>query len=71
MFKNKAELIQFVKNQTNIELSNDKKDILNNKRNYLHTKIDNKCKIAVLSLLNKYNIHYESHLSDYYLVFIK
>jgi hypothetical protein len=68
-FKNKSELIQFVKQQTNILLPNETDNILNKKRNILYTEISNK--FAVLDLLNKYNINYELHVHNNYFIFIK
>lgn len=70
-FKNKKELLAFIKKQTNIELENDKNDCLNSKRNVLHTEINRDARYAVLSLFEKYNIRYESHLKDSYFIYIK
>ena len=68
-FKNKTELIRFVKNQTNIELDNDK-NILNNKRKILYTSINITNSYKILPLLKKYNIYYESHVGDNYFICI-
>jgi len=70
-FKNKKELLDFVKKQTNIELENDKNNCLNKKRNVLYTEINRNIKYTVLSLFERYNIRYESHLNDSYFVYIK
>lgn len=70
-FKNKAELLQFIKIQTNVNLENDKNNILNNKRNLLYTNISKVYKITVLSLLNKHNIMYEKHINDNYFIYVK
>ena len=70
-FKNKKELLAFIKKQTNIELENDRNNCLNSKRNVLHTEINRNIKHTVLSLFEKYNIRYESHLKDSYFVYIK
>lgn len=70
-FKNKKELIEFVKHQINIELENDKEDPLNKKRNVLYTKLDGNRSTFLLSFFNKYNIRLEKHLNDYYWIFIK
>lgn len=68
-FKNKTDLIRFVKNQTNIELDNDK-NILNNKRKILYTSINITNSYRILPLLKKHNIHYESHVGDNYFIYI-
>lgn len=70
-FKNKNELITFVGSQINIILINDKNDLSNNKRNFLHTEIKQKNKLTVLSLLKKYGIYFESHINDYYFISVK
>jgi hypothetical protein len=70
-FKNKDELIQFVKEQTNILLPKDKDDRINNKRNILYTEIRLSDKIMVLSLLNKHGIGYEQHIGNNYFIYIK
>ena len=70
-FKSKKELLAFIKKQTNIELENDKNNCLNGKRNLLHTEINRNIKHTVLSLFEKYNIRYESHLKDSYFVYVK
>ncbi|MFC0903814.1 hypothetical protein ACFHWD_03800 [Clostridium sp. MT-14] len=70
-FKNKNELIDFIRKQTNISLKNNKNDINNNKRNLLYTKIDINNKYSILSLLEEYNIKYETHLNDFYWIHIK
>ena len=57
-FKNKKELLAFVKKQTNVELENDKNNCLNSNRNVLHTEISRDVRYKVLSLFNKYNIRY-------------
>jgi len=70
-FKNKNELIDFIRKQTNISLKNNKNDINNNKRNLLYTKIDINNKYSILSLLEEYNIKYETHLNDFYWIYVK
>jgi len=67
--KNKTELIELVKKQTNIELANDDL-ILNKKRKILYTQIFQKNKIQVLSLLQKHKIHYEKHVDNYYFIYL-
>ena len=71
MFKNKIELIDFVKNQLNIELENGNHKF-NKKRNVLYTKIgSHRHSNALLSLLTQHKIRYETHLNDYGWIFIK
>ena len=54
-FKNKSDLVAFIKNQTNVELANTN-DRFNGKRNVLYTEINRQHKNNILSLLNKYVI---------------
>ena len=70
-FKNKKEQLAFIKKQTNIELEKDKNNCLNGKKNLLHTEIDKNIRHTVLSVFEKYNIRYESHLKDSYFVYVK
>lgn len=70
-FKNKNDLVKFVKHQTNVELVNDPGDILNNKRNLLYTEISGKNKYSILPLFHKYGIRYEKHIGERYWVFVK
>jgi hypothetical protein len=69
-FKNKQELINFVKTQVNVELNNEINGILNKKRKILYTQIDMRSKYSVLPLLEKYGIRYETHLKDNYWIWI-
>lgn len=69
-FKNKSELINFIKFQTGVELSNEE-ITLNEKRNLLYTSINRINKNKVLGLLQKYSIRYESHIGDNYFIFTK
>ena len=68
-FKNKAELVEFIKTQTNAELKID--EMFNKKRNVLYTEINRQNKNSVLGLLNKYGIRYETHMNDNYFVFLR
>jgi hypothetical protein len=70
-FKNKAELIDFIKHQTNITLTNDKTDLCNTKRNLLHTEINLTDKNIVLTILDKNNIRYEQHIKNSYFIMVK
>lgn len=69
-FKNKAELIQFVKKQCGIELENGN-NCLNNKRNLLYTSISRANRYNVLSVLKKYNVMYEQHINNYYFIRVR
>lgn len=69
-FKNKAELINFVKHQTKIVIPNEA-STMNSNKNVLYTTIGRANKLPVLSLLQKYNIRYEEHLVDKYFVYLK
>jgi len=69
-FKNKSELIDYVKKQTNIELKNE--DILlNKKRNILYAEIPKNRKTFLLSFLNEKGIKYIYHVDDYYWIYVK
>ena len=69
-FKNKQELIDFVKHQTNYELPNED-STLNRNRNRLYTKIDRLHHNSVLSTLNYWGIKYNEHLGGYYWIDLK
>ena len=71
VFKNKKELVDWVKKMVNTELSNEKNGILNKKRNFLYTEISQQDGYNVFHLLNKYNIKYEKHMKDNYWIRIK
>lgn len=64
----KDSLIEFIKQQTNVELKNDKSDSMNSKRNVLYTQISRDNKNTVLSLLNKKGIRADNHIKDYYFI---
>jgi len=66
----KKELIELVKHQINVELPNDPDNILNTKRKILHTQISRKNYYAVASLLNKLGVKFESHVKDYYFIYV-
>jgi hypothetical protein len=68
-FKNKNELIEFVKHQLNIELKNEDTS-LNKMKKVLYTEIKRNIKNPVLMLLNKYKIRYEEHSNDYYYIYL-
>ena len=69
-FKNKKELLAFIKKQTNIELKNE--DILlNKKRNILYTEIPKNKKTFLLSFMHEKGIKYSYHVDDYYWIMVK
>lgn len=70
-FKNKNELVDFVKTQLNVELENDLADRLNQKRNILYTEIPKNKETPIFSLLTKYGIRYEKHMKEYFWIYIK
>lgn len=70
-FKNKQELVDFIKKQTNITLENDVEGILNKKRNVLYTYVSRDDAYKVFPLLHKYGIRSEGHLKGYYWIWIK
>lgn len=69
-FKNKQELVEFVKKQVNIELENDETNFLNRKRKILYTKITDQDAYLVMPLFNKYGIACERHFRDYWFVYV-
>ena len=69
--KNKLDLIQFIKEQVNVELVNDAKDRLNNKRNILYTQISGNAVYSIFPLLYKYKIKFVKHHIDNYWIYVK
>ena len=69
--KNKVDFVQFIKEQINIEITNDATDKFNNKRNILYTRFPDMKERLVLSLLAKYNVKVAQHLNNYYWIYIK
>lgn len=69
-FKNKQELVDFVKHQVSVELENDPNERANSKRKILYTSISDRNKYSILPLFHKYGIRYEKHLNDKYWVFV-
>jgi len=69
-FKNKSELIDYVKKQTNIELKNEDV-LLNKKRNILYTEIPKNRKTFLLSFLSEKGIKYNYHVDNYYWIMVK
>lgn len=73
IIKNKQDIVDFVKEQLNVELVNDPNDRLNRKRNILYTSIPNPARntYRVLSLLKQKGLRVEEHLNDYYWIWVK
>ena len=73
IIKNKQDIVDFVKDQLNIELVNDPNDRLNQKRNILYTYIPEPSRntYKVLSLLKQKGLRVEEHLNDYYWIWVK
>jgi len=69
--KNKADFAQFIKEQINIEITNDETDSLNGKKNVLYTRIPDMKERLVLSLLAEYNVRVAQHRNNYYWIYIK
>lgn len=65
---NKTELIQYVKQQTGIELVNDSADTCNKKRKVLYTQIPRNNYYSVAPALIKKGCRLEQHIRDYYFV---
>ena len=70
-FKNKDELISYIKTNTNVTLENDPTDLCNKKRYILHTVINKIDRLNVLSFLNKRGIRVEEHLYNSYFIYLK
>jgi hypothetical protein len=68
--KSKQDLIEFVKKQVNIELSNDSSDILNKNKKILYTQINRTNAYAILPILIKYRIRYKPHVKDNYFIYV-
>lgn len=66
----KEKFIEIIKHQLNIELENDKDNMFNKNRNLLYTKIERKNKISMFKYLVEHNICYNSHLKDYYWIYL-
>ena len=69
--KNKNDFVEFVFQQINVKLENDKTDTFNKKRNVLYTKVEKKDRLGVLGLMNKNNVRFEERMNGYYWVYYK
>ena len=67
---NKTELIDFVKHQTGVELENNSAEQFNKKRKVLYTRISRNDYNKVATLLIGKGFRLESHLKDYYFVYM-
>lgn len=68
--KNKADFVQFIKEQINIEITNEA-DSFNNKKDILYTRIPHRKERLVLSLLAEYNVKTCEHKNNCYWIYIK
>ena len=67
---NKIELVSFVKRQTGIELENNSTEQFNKMRKVLYTRIARNDYYKVAPLLLGKGFRLESHLKDYYFVYL-
>lgn len=65
-FKNKKELVDFIKNQINVELVNDPTNRLNQKRKILYTEIDKYKETLIFSTLHQFGLKAEHHMKQSY-----
>ena len=68
--KNKNDFIDWVEQQTNVRLKNEKSS-LKAKRNILYTSIAKAKQLIVLGLFKKNGINYEAHLGGYYWIYYR
>ncbi len=73
IIKDKQGIVDFVKHQLDIDLVNDPKDRLNQKRNILYTYIPHSSRntYRLLSLLKQKGLRVEKHIDDYYWIWVK
>ena len=69
-FKNKQELIDFIKQQTNVSLPNPVNS-LNSKRKILYTEIKRSDAYKVLPLLVRKGVRYEAHVENAYWIYVR
>lgn len=67
---NKTELVSFVKRQTGVELENDSSEQFNKKRKVLYTQITRNDYNKVAPFLVGKGFRLESHVRDYYFVYL-
>ena len=66
----KTEFVSFVKHQTGVELENDSSEQFNKKRKVLYTQITRNDYNKVASFLISKGFRLESHVRDYYFVYL-
>ena len=66
----KNKFIKYIKNQLNIDLTNDKSEPLNNKIKILYTEIKKEDINKLLSFLQKNNFRYEHHIGYCYWIWV-
>ena len=66
----KEKFVQRIKEQLNVDLTNDKEDIFNKKRDILYTEIEHRSQDIVLEYLIKNNIVYNKHYKDYFWIYL-
>lgn len=69
-FKNKQELVDFVKEQFGVVLENDEDYTLNKHPDLLYTEIPKTYKNQILSLFRKKNIQTNEHLNSKYWIYL-
>lgn len=68
-FSTKDELIEFIKVQCGVYLSNEQ-GFLNENEYLLYTEIPRLHKNAILSCLNKYGIQHNEHVKNHYWIYL-
>ena len=73
VIKNKQDIVDFVKDQLNIELVNDPNNRLNRKRNVLYTFLPDSSRTTIqfLSLMRQKGLRVEKHIGDNYWIWVK
>lgn len=66
----KNKFIDFIKEQLNIDLINDKDNIFNKKRNILYCEVKKQDESKLLIFLKKQNIQYENHIGGNYWIWV-
>lgn len=69
-FKNKQELVNFVKEQCGVVLENNENYTLNKHPDFLYTEIPKTHKNQILSLFRKKNIQTNEHLNGKYWIYL-
>ena len=69
--KNKADFVQFIKEQINIEITNDETSTFNRKKDILYTRFPHRKERLILSLLSEYKVQTCEHKDNCYWIYIK